>query len=254
MFCVRACGAATQAAMTHRPPPDLVPERRMIPLRTFTCLALLVTVPVPAQGRRTRVRVAVGAVRQGSPTTTEAGTTALLAVELPVSRSLSLVPEAEHSRTHVLSNISTCYFVDVAGNCLHRTHSESLVALGGSLDWHPLRGTLLRPHVAAGVARVWSGSGPNAGESASFLAPQANAGLTLGRSPALSIDLRVRRLDRWGRLPASGQGALLVGLSFRANRSCASPRKSRVPSACSSGASGPCRRSMYFPARSSPTG
>ncbi len=139
---------------------------------------------------------------------------ALLAVAFAITPSLSFVPEAEFARTHVDASVSICYVVDVEHNCLHRPNRESMVALGGALDWHPLHRAPLRPHVAAGIARVWSGSSPSAGESSSFYAPQVTAGLTAGRWPEWSVDVRVRRLDRWGSMPTSSQGALLVGFTF----------------------------------------
>lgn len=181
-----------------------------IPTRALACLWLLVATPLMAQGPH--VHIAVGPVRQGSPVTTESGTTALIAVSLPTFASFAFVPEAEFSQTHVDANISICHFIDTAGNCFHRTGAERMYSLGSAVDWHPFAKAPVRPHVAAGVARMWAGSTRNAGASSSFFAPHVVAGLNFGRKPALSVDLRVRRLDRWGSLRPSGQGALLVGL------------------------------------------
>jgi len=181
--------------------------------RLLACVGLLVATSLLSHEGHAQLRVTAGAMRQGSPTTTERGALVAIGVARSILPSLSIVPELEFSRAEVVASVSVCYFVDDANRCFHRTSAERALALGGSLDWHPIAGAI-RPHVAAGVSRVWTNSGPNAGEASSFYAPQMAAGIALGRTPAITIDLRLRQLDRWGPNSTSGQGALLFVLGF----------------------------------------
>lgn len=201
----------------HSPPrgafPTLKAECSTRMPRLLACVGIFVATSLLAQEGHAQVRIDVGAMRQGSPTTTERGAIVAIGVARSILPSLSIVPELEFSRSEVIASVSVCYFVDDANRCLHRASAERALALGTSLDWHPIAGAI-RPHVAAGVSRVWTSSGPNAGEASSFYAPQVAAGIALGRTPAITIDLRMRQLDRWGPKSTSGQGALLFGLGY----------------------------------------
>lgn len=182
-------------------------------MRKLCCLLCALTVPAVTHSQ-VRLRLSAGRLWQGSPVANESGFTANLSAVLPVGRWLSAIAgiDVDHVTAH--DDISVCYSVGPDGTCLHRPGQESTMALSALLDIATTRPAGLRPHLGAGVAAVRSLAPANRGEQRQFLAGQIQAGLAWGDRPGWELDLRLRRLARWGHLPRHAQGALLLGVTF----------------------------------------
>lgn len=182
-------------------------------LRKCCCLLFAFAIPAVAHSQ-VRLRVSAGRLWQGSPVTDESGFTANLSTVLPVRRWLSVIAgiDVDHVTAH--DRVSVCYSVGPDGACLHRPAQESTMALSALLDLAGTRSAALRPHVGVGVAAIRSLAPDNAGEQRQYLAGQVQGGLAWGDRPGWELDLRLRRLARWGHLPRHDQGALLPGVTF----------------------------------------
>ncbi|MBK8058514.1 MAG: hypothetical protein IPK33_11810 [Gemmatimonadetes bacterium] len=150
--------------------------------------------PMGAQSRVGEPFVALAALVQSAPTTTEAGLQVSVGGHLPVAPGLALRTSVELARTSVLSTVDRCDFVAGSTACFERPSHETLAALALSLVIAPGHAASWHPRATLGLGWLRSFGDAVAGQRRQLLTPEASVGLA---RQAWGVDLRVRRLDRW---------------------------------------------------------
>ena len=166
--------------------------------------------PMGAQSRVGEPFVALAALVQSAPTTTEAGLQVSVGGHLPVAPGLALRTSVELARTSVLSTVDRCDFVAGSTACFERPSHETLAGLTLAIVLAPPHASSWHPRATLGSGWLRSFGDSVAGQRRQFLAPEASVGLA---RHAWGIDLRVRRLDRW-HSTSRAQWALQLRRSF----------------------------------------
>ena len=166
--------------------------------------------PLDAQPRAAKPFVALAALVQSAPTTTESGLRLSTGWPIHVAPGLALLPSVELARTAVLTTVDRCDVVSGSTTCFARPSHETLGGLSLAVAIAPPHTSGWHPRTMLGAAWLRSSGEGVAGQRRQFLTPDVSVGVA---KHSWAVDLRLRRLDRW-RASAHAQLALQMSRGF----------------------------------------